>query len=63
MSSLAAGARVVLKSGGPIMTISWVDGEEAYCQWFANNKLEGSTFRLTSLEISAAEATKGNARG
>ena len=55
MSNLTAGARVILKSGGPIMTISWIDGDRAYCQWFAGQKLEASNFSLISLELAPKE--------
>ena len=29
---------VQLKSGGPKMTVSWCEGEEACCQWFDGPK-------------------------
>jgi uncharacterized protein YodC (DUF2158 family) len=41
---------VRLKSGGPAMTIKFVDGNEAYCEWFEKSDLKGSRFTLTSLE-------------
>jgi uncharacterized protein YodC (DUF2158 family) len=44
-----AGDTVRLKSGGPLMTIVWVEGEECYCQWFDDKKVAGSKFRLVQL--------------
>lgn len=45
------GAVVVLKSGGPKMTISYIDDEgRCDCQWFDNRDLISGIFYLTSLE-------------
>lgn len=44
-----AGDIVKLKSGGPIMTIAWIEDTEAYCEWFDEKKVEGRRFLLTSL--------------
>ena len=33
-SQIQAGDVVVLKSGGPEMTVKWVSGTECYCEWF-----------------------------
>lgn len=41
---------VTLKSGGPAMTVAWVDAREAYCEWFDDNKVTGAKFPFTSLE-------------
>ncbi|WP_374293103.1 YodC family protein [Paenirhodobacter enshiensis] len=43
------GCVVQLKSGGPLMTVAWIENGEAYCEWFDNKKKEGSTFQVTSL--------------
>lgn len=51
--NLKAGKVVQLKSGGPIMTISWVDGASAYCEWFDGNKNLGASFPLVSLKSSS----------
>lgn len=53
------GEKVVLKSGGPVMTVhSFVINEapvgykQSYrCQWFAGKKLESGFFKEESLEI------------
>jgi uncharacterized protein YodC (DUF2158 family) len=53
------GSVVQLKSGGPHMTVAWVqeeDGETiAYCDWFIQDKApwkhEGRAFQLTSLKL------------
>jgi uncharacterized protein YodC (DUF2158 family) len=53
---LSEGDMVVLKSGGPIMTISALIQTAdrltlAYCQWFSDeNKLESHRFRLSVLK-------------
>jgi uncharacterized protein YodC (DUF2158 family) len=50
---------VVLKSGGPKMTIEKIfklgndDYESARCQWFEGAGMVIGTFPLTSLEVSA----------
>lgn len=46
-----AGDVVELKSGGPKMTVKWVNETSAYCEWFAGTKIEGATFTSTSLTI------------
>jgi uncharacterized protein YodC (DUF2158 family) len=48
---MKAGDVVRLKSGGPAMTIRFVEGQEAYCDWFEKSDLKGSRFLLTSLEL------------
>jgi len=52
---IKAGSVVQLKSGGPLMTVAWIQYEEAYCEWFIQDKApwkkEGSTFPLTSLKL------------
>jgi uncharacterized protein YodC (DUF2158 family) len=43
------GDQVQLKSGGPIMTIKWIQGEEAYCEWFDKSDVKGHVFNLPQL--------------
>ncbi len=56
------GSIVQLKSGGPTMTVNWVQYpnerrsfSEAYCEWFIEDKApwktEGRVFPLTSLKL------------
>jgi len=47
---LKAGDVVQLKSGGPRMTIRWIEDDKAYCDWFDKNKQEGSKFSIDQLE-------------
>jgi uncharacterized protein YodC (DUF2158 family) len=57
MTEIKAGDVVVLKSGGPKMTVSKVAeqsmgaGVGAWCQWFEKNKLTTAVFSLATLEI------------
>lgn len=46
------GAVVQLKSGGPLMTISWVEDNEAYCEWFDGKKPVSAKFPFSSLVAS-----------
>lgn len=48
--NFAAGDIVRLKSGGPTMTIRWVDEGEAYCEWFSKDENKGATFAFHQLE-------------
>ncbi|WP_415469045.1 DUF2158 domain-containing protein [Acetobacter persici] len=38
-----------MKSGGPAMTIAWVNDGEAYCEWFDDKEPKKQTFQVTSL--------------
>lgn len=55
MAEVKAGSVVVLKSGGPKMTVRWVEEEHAYCEWFPTEKPtgknEGAKFPVTSLKL------------
>jgi uncharacterized protein YodC (DUF2158 family) len=46
---LKPGDTVRLKSGGPVMTIAWIEGGEALCEWFSEKKPFQQRFLLTSL--------------
>ncbi|EPF4546975.1 YodC family protein [Citrobacter murliniae] len=48
--SFIEGDLVVLKSGGPDMTIKAVYSDEIFCQWFAGKKLESGRFAPESLK-------------
>lgn len=49
VEAVAVGDVVQLKSGGPLMTISWVENGSAYCEWFDDKKNTGASFPITSL--------------
>ena len=48
-----AGDTVRLKSGGPLMTISYVNQSNDFvgCEWFDDKNLKSGDFRRTSLKI------------
>jgi len=49
---MISGSLVQLKSGGPVMTVAWVDEGKAYCNWFDDkNELQGSQFVLPHLVL------------
>lgn len=43
------GDTVQLKSGGPVMTVNSLDGDEAWCEWFAGSKAEARNFKVLTL--------------
>jgi uncharacterized protein YodC (DUF2158 family) len=53
MSQLQVGDVVALKSGGPEMTIRWIENGECYCEWFDGKKVIGHAFTLSSVEKKA----------
>lgn len=55
---MESGSLVMLKSGGPIMTVRYIDNNEITCEWFNHKKDSGYestpnsyTFNSDSLEI------------
>lgn len=55
MDTFKGGDVVQLKSGGPIMTIKWVEGNEALCQWFDKSDIKQHKFSLEQLNLNSAE--------
>ena len=55
MSELAiqVGSTVRLKSGGPTMTVRYIDAvnEVVFCQWFERGRLNQGSFPPGSLEL------------
>lgn len=53
-STLAPGDLVRLKSGGPVMTVAWIEDEEEHVPvhvvWFEGHTLHDETFLLATLE-------------
>jgi uncharacterized protein YodC (DUF2158 family) len=41
---------VTLRSGGPQMTIKFIDEGDVYCEWFLNGEVKGATFVASQLE-------------
>lgn len=48
--SFTVGEIVLLKSGGPEMTLDSIDGEYGWCSWFTAATRHKDKFRLTSLK-------------
>ncbi len=48
--SIKVGDRVILKSGGPVMTVRSIYGDEVYCEWFQDGAVKGHAFVLSQLE-------------
>lgn len=44
-----SGDTVKLKSGGPVMTIKWINGDEVACAWFDGKKPLSQEFELATL--------------
>ena len=54
-SSIKPGSIVRLKSGGPKMTVAWVEEGDAYCEWFdAKVEPRGQRYALIVLELLSA---------
>lgn len=53
--NIEAGSVVALKSGGPKMTVRWVEHDEAYCQWFDGTQEKGAKFAVAQLKISVPD--------
>jgi uncharacterized protein YodC (DUF2158 family) len=55
MAEIKTGSVVELKSGGPSMTVNFVENDGgtivAACSWFINNKKESSRFPVASLKL------------
>lgn len=49
MSDISEGSVVQLKSGGPKMTVRWIENGEAYCQWFSKDDEKGAKFSMSQL--------------
>jgi uncharacterized protein YodC (DUF2158 family) len=64
MADLKPGDRVRLRSGGPLMTVNTIDGENIDCKWFDNvGTLHSATFpiyMLTIIEGAADDAARAS---
>ena len=50
MNDFKRGDVVMLKSGGPKMTIDQIEANQVWCDWFEGSKKISDTFPPTSLE-------------
>jgi uncharacterized protein YodC (DUF2158 family) len=46
-----AGDVVQLKSGGPLMTVSEIDGNSVQCRWFNGNEEKASSYPSDILRV------------
>lgn len=53
--AFVAGDLVVLKSGGPVMTVNKIDLTSLQCQWFGGKKLEHGYFDPKAVRLATAE--------
>ncbi|MCW5519407.1 DUF2158 domain-containing protein [Aureitalea sp. L0-47] len=51
MDELKVGDVVVLKAGGPSMTIYQINGNDVGCKWFDGNELKHGGFVTQELEL------------
>jgi len=64
MADIAKGSTVILASGGPRMTVAWLEDDDAYCEWFDDKKnAQGRKFSLASLRLDeGTDSAWGSAR-
>lgn len=63
MAAIDVGAKVRLKSGGPVMTVQTMPGDytsHCSCAWFDGTKLIRGNFAPEGLEVVADEKTEGS---
>ena len=49
-NNIRSGMRVVLQSGGLVLTVRAVSGDQAYCEWFEGAERRQGTFALVTLQ-------------
>jgi uncharacterized protein YodC (DUF2158 family) len=57
VENIAVGSVVVLKSGGPKMTVNFfADNGNAHCSWFDSKKeLQSASFSITGLRLATED--------
>jgi uncharacterized protein YodC (DUF2158 family) len=60
---IKAGDIVVLKSGGPEMTVKKIIDDKAECSWFEESKIQEHSFYLSEIKRRVNKASRFSAIG
>lgn len=60
---IRVGDAVMLKAGGPVMTVQALSLSLAYCAWSAEGRLHHGTFEVDSLDFAARPGGRTAIRG
>jgi uncharacterized protein YodC (DUF2158 family) len=59
-NNIRSGMRVVLQSGGLVLTVRAVSGDQAYCEWFEGAERRQGTFALATLQPAESDNDSTN---
>lgn len=56
-TTVTPGTIVKLKSGGPRMTVAWIEEGDAYCEWFdSKGEPRGQRYALIVLAVAQSDS-------